>query len=52
MKRGLFSFKLYIMFASLLIIVILIFSFILYTNAKQQAVLSTASALEAKIIIG
>lgn len=47
MKRGLFSFKLYIMFASLLIIVILIFSFILYTNAKQQAVLSTASALEA-----
>lgn len=47
MKKGLFSFKLYITFASILIAIVLIFSLILYTNAKKQTVQSAKHMLEA-----
>lgn len=47
MKKGLFSFKLYITISSILIAIVLIFSLILYTNAKKQTLQSAEHALDA-----
>lgn len=47
MKQKPFRLKLYLMFASILIVIVLVFSLVLYENAKQQTIQSAARALEA-----
>ena len=47
MKRGQFSYKLYLTFIALLIVVVLISSVLLFVNTRQQALVSASNTLEA-----